>query len=493
MARLTNEQLATMVAELQAENERLKTELRDAADTAVLEPLGDGSGAGTPGAAAPKRRGRQRGRTVASVVLVVVGLILAPVALAGNWAQGQLADTDKFVSTFGPLAEDPAVKAFLIDEVMTVVKEQVDFEQTTSDVFDAVSELGLPPKASAALLALKQPAAMGLESLATTVVTNFVDSQAFEDIWVQTLRLTHQQLVATLTNDPGRAVSISSTGELTIQLGPIIDAVKGAMVAQGLGFAEAIPSVDISVVVTKSASLSQLTLFYGLAVSIGQWLPLVALVFLAAGVAVAKRRVVTLFWTGLSLGAVMVLLGIGLRVGQTIAAVSTAEFVPAPAMTAIYDGVTALIASSIVALAVLGFTVMVICWVLGPWRPAPALRAAFGEGTARLRRVGEERGITTGAFGRVVAKQRVLIQVLIGLGAAALIVFVRPLSTGQIIWTAVVAVILLLLVEVLQRPGAAEDAAAVEQGTAEGTAEAEAESAAEAVVDREADKVEPRG
>lgn len=450
MARLTNRELADLVEQLRVENEQLRTEVRAAAtaeaDTLEIEAPDGASPRGS------RRRGRQRGRTVASVVLVVIGLVLAPVALAGNWAQGQLVDTDAFVANYGPLAQDPAIKAFVVDEVMTVVNEQVDFQQSTSDVFDAVGELGLPPRAAAALDALKLPAALGLETLATSVVTQFVDSQAFEDIWAQTLRLTHQQLIATMTNDPGSALRISSTGELTIQLGPVIDAAKGAMVAQGLAFADAIPSVDIGVTVAKSTSLSQLTLIYGLAVSIGQWLPLVALLFLVAGVAVAKRRTVTLFWTGLTLGVVMVLIGVALQVGRVIAVAASAQYIPGLAMVAIYDGVTSLIASSAVALAVLGFTVMLISWVLGPWRPAPAVRSAFVEGGNRLRRVGDSRGISTGSFGRRLGRHRVLVQVLIGLGAAAIILLIRPLSTGQIIWTAVVAVLVLLIVELLQRP-----------------------------------------
>lgn len=489
MARLTNRELADLVEQLRAENEDLRASVRaEAADDSAAVEIEASDGAAPR---VKRRRGRQRGRAVASVVLVVIGLVLAPVALAGNWAQGQLADTDKFVATYGPLAQDPAVKAFLVDEVMTIVNEKVDFQQSTSDVFDAVNELGLPPKAAAALNALKQPAALGLQSLATSVVTDFVDSQAFEDIWAQTLRLTHQQLIAAMTNDPGSAVDISSTGELTIQLGPIIDAVKGAMVAQGLGFAEAIPPVDIGVTVAKSTSLSQLTLIYGLSVAIGQWLPLVALLFLVAGVVVAKRRTVTLFWTGLALGVVMVLLGITLRVGQVIAVAATAQYVPGPAVAAIYDGVTSLIASSIVSIAVLGFTVTVICWALGPWRPAPALRSAFIEGGNRLRRVGDARGISTGSFGRLLGRQRVLIQVLIGLGAAAIILFIRPLSTGQIIWTAVVAVVLLLVVELLQRPPV-PTIVVVEEGAGEGGSD----DIADVIDDEEpvtADRVEFRG
>ncbi|MGD8169924.1 hypothetical protein ACEXOS_022145 [Herbiconiux sp. P16] len=446
MARLTNSELAALVEQLQAENERLREDAR-LADTLPIETESSSEPAGR------RRSGRRRGRTVASVVLVVIGLILAPVAVAANWTQSQLANTEAFVSTFAPLAKDPAVRAFVIDEVMTAVEEQVDFEKTTSDVFDAVDQLGLPPAASAALTALKKPAALGLQSLATTVVTNFVESPAFADIWEQALRVSHQQLVAAMTNDPAGALSISSSGELSVQLGPIIEAVKTAMINQGLSFADAIPTVDMNIVVAKSDSFGQLTLAYGLAVSLGMWLPWIAIAFLAAGVVAAKRRTVALFWTGLSLGVLMVLLGIALRIGNLITVASIApQYVPIDAAGVIYDAVTSMVASTVVAVAVLAFTVMVISWAVGPYRPAPALRRAFGDAATKLRAVGDARGISTGAFGRVLGKQRVLIQVLIGVAAAAFILFLRPLSTGQIIWTAVIAVILLLLVELLQRP-----------------------------------------
>jgi len=449
MARMTNSQLLAMVEELQAENAQLRTEV----GLAETLPLPDQGGR----ADAPRRRRRGRGRTVAAVALVVIGLILTPVAVMGNWAKGQLADTDAFVATFAPLAQDPAVKAFVVSEVMTVIEEQVDFETTTSEVFDAVSDLGLPPAANTALQALKRPAALGLQSLATTVVTNFVDSDAFENIWAQALRLSHQQLVAAMTGDPTSAIAISGSGELSVQLGPILDAVKRALADQGFGFADAIPSVNVNITVAQADGIGQLTLLYALAVGIGSWLPWIALAFLVAGVVVAKRRKVALFWTGFTLGILMVLLGIALRIGNIVTVASIApRYVPIDAAGVIYDTVTSLIASTVVAVAVLAFTVMVISWAVGPYRPAPALRAAFAEGAVRLRRIGDARGISTGRFGTGLARYRVLVQVLVGVAAAAIILFVRPLSTGQIIWTAVVAVIVLLLVELLQRPAPVE-------------------------------------
>jgi hypothetical protein len=462
---MTNTELAALVETLQAENARLRSEMRAAEqEAAAAEAAAAAAVAAAANAdrtpletsaddrVAVSRRRRARARATASVALVLIGLLLVPAALVGSWAKGQLTDTEAFVATFAPLAEDEAVKALVVDEVMAVVNEQVDFERATGEVFDAVGSLGIPASAKAALEALKRPAALGLSSLATGVVTDFVDSEAFESIWAQALRISHQQLVAAMTDDPSAALTISSSGELALQLGPVIDAVKTALVAQGLDLASAIPSVDLQIVIAEDTGFSQLALLYGLAVTIGQWLPLVALALLVAGLVAARRRIVALVRASIAFVVVVALVGVGLQVGGVITVAGLAAYLPMDAARAIYSTVTSLLASTIVAMIVLGVTVALIGWVLGPWRPAPALRRAFADGAARLRRAGDARGITTGAAGRVLERQRVLVRAVIAVGAASIVLFVRPIGTAQIVWTAVVAVLLLVVVELLRRP-----------------------------------------
>ncbi|MBF4573049.1 hypothetical protein ITJ64_11020 [Herbiconiux sp. VKM Ac-1786] len=461
MAGTGDGELESLVAELRAENARLRAEAEaSAAASTAAEPS-----EGRP----PRGWWSGWGRAGASAALVVVGLLVAPVAVVADWGETQLVDTEAFVQTFAPLARDEAVQAFVVSEVMAVVSDAVDFEQTTGEVFDAVGDLGLPPAADRALQALQVPAALGLESLATSVVTEVVQSPAFADVWAQALRVSHGQLVAALSGDPTAALAISSSGEVAVQLGPVVQAVKAAMVDRGLTIAAAIPEVDVSVVVAKSDSFGQLVLAYGLAVGLGLWLPWICLVLLAGGVLLARRRAVAVLRTGVALGVVMVLVGLAIRIGSlvTVAAVAP-RYLPIDAARVIYDTVTARVGETVVAIAVLGFTIALIAWVRGPLRPAPAVRAAFASGAVRLRRYGDSRAITTGAFGRWLGRNRVAVEVLIGVAAAAVILAVRPIGTGRIVLTAVVALVLLVLVELLQRPptsgaptGPADDSVAV--------------------------------
>src|SRR6195952_1620719 len=128
----------------------------------------------------PKAK-RGRGGTVLATVLIIIGTILAPVALAASWAKVQLSDTDRFVSAFAPLADNPEVQAYLTTQVVTVIEAQVDIPGLTSDVIDGITGLGTGPKVTAALDSLKGVAASGLESLVQSTVSNLVSSAAFAD------------------------------------------------------------------------------------------------------------------------------------------------------------------------------------------------------------------------------------------------------------------------------------------------------------------------
>lgn len=182
--------------------------------------------------------------TVLAVVLITVGALIAPFAVVASWARVALTDTDRFVATYAPLAEDPEVQQYVTDEAVAAINEQVNLPQITSDVIDGITQLGTGPAATQALQLLKGPAANGLQSLVENGVSRFVQSEAFEDVWAAALRISHTQLVNVLSDNPDSAVTVDAQGTIGIQLGPIIDAVKKALVNQGIDLANQIPTVD---------------------------------------------------------------------------------------------------------------------------------------------------------------------------------------------------------------------------------------------------------
>ena len=109
-------------------------------------------------------RGRSRWWTALAATLIVIGCLLAPLAVIGGWGKTTLTDTDAFVATYAPLAHDPVVQSYIVDQASTSINANLDVEQLTSDVIDGIKALGVRPRASAALDALKAPATQGIKT-----------------------------------------------------------------------------------------------------------------------------------------------------------------------------------------------------------------------------------------------------------------------------------------------------------------------------------------
>lgn len=443
MAGPTNADLLRRIEELEAENAALR--MREEGNATVpLEPL----------VVAPaKKKGRGWGWTLLATVLIVIGAILAPVAVVASWAKVQLTDTDSFVATYAPLAKDPAVQAYITTQVVDVINQQVDVKQLTSDVIDGITSLGTGPAATKALEALKGPAAQGIQSLIHTAVSNVVTSNAFADVFKSALKLSHEQLVATMQNNPKAAIAIGSDGSIGIQLAPIMDQVKSRLVSQGITIASQIPTIDRTITVAQSDAIPTVQLAYNVALVAGAWLPWVAIAFLAAGVLVARRRAVALIWAAIALALSMIVVAIAFAVGRVFFIASTSpSLLPSTVARTLFDTVVAAMKDTAVAVLVLAIVVAVVGWFAGPFEVPRRLRGFYTSGAARLRTVAEDHGISTGRVGEWLYAQRVLLRVLIAVIASAIVLFVRPITPSLTIWTLIVSVVVIGILEIVQRP-----------------------------------------
>ncbi|MGY4858281.1 hypothetical protein [Cryobacterium sp. AP23] len=435
---------ADEIARLSAENARLRARVGPAAE----------------------HRAAYRWRAFFAALLITVGALLAPVAVVAYWTKGYVNDTDRFASSLAPLAEDPAVQAYLVDEIVTVVNDNVDIAGITKDLFDGLATLNLPPQATNALGLLEQPAVQGVQGLIESAATRIVTSDAFAQLWEEAVRTSQTQVIAALEGDSTSALAISDTGELGIQLGPIVAEVKNELVDRGFGLAQNIPEVDRTIVVAQSDALVQARTGYQLLNVLGFVLPFVSLGLIALGVLVARRRARTLIWAGLALTAAMALLSAGIAVGRIlfVNAVSP-TYLPTDMSHALYDAVVPFMNVTALSVGLVGFTVAVVAYLAGPFHGSTILRRATVRSAARLRAAADDAGVSTGRFGEVLFTYRRVVHVLIALAAAAVALFWRPLPASVIIWTAILALIAVLLVELLQRPPATIEAPMAEGGT----------------------------
>ncbi|WP_314149581.1 hypothetical protein [uncultured Leifsonia sp.] len=445
MPRLTNAELLQRLAALEEENAELRGRLGTEGDG--TEPL--------VGAAPAPARAHKRGWgwTLLAVVLIVIGAILAPVAVVASWAKLQLTDTDAFVATYAPLAHDPGVQAYVTDEAVKVIEDSVDIPALTSQVVDGITNLGTGPVATKALEALKGPLADGILSLIHTTVGNFVASDAFAQVWQQALRASHTQLVATMQGDPQAAIAVGSDGSVGVQLGPIIDRVKQLLVERGITFASQIPTVDRTITVAQNSSIPTLQVFYGVAVAAGAWLPWVAIGLLALGVVVARRRALALIGAASALAIAMIVVVAGIGIGRLVFVGSVSPgLIPAGVAQTVFGTVATPMRDTGVAVLVLAIVVAVVGWYAGPFGVPRRLRGFFGSGVTWVRTSAERHGITTGKAGEWIYAQRVLLRAAVAVIAAAVVLFVRPLTPALIIWTLVIAAVVIAVLELVQRP-----------------------------------------
>jgi hypothetical protein len=435
------------LARLEAENARLAQELADA--RVAVEAQATAPPVVVETVVKPKRR---PGRTIASVALLVIATLVAPVALISNAAVRQFLDTEEFVSTLAPLVADPLVQDFLVEEITKTIHESIDIDGITNDLFDGLETLDLPPRALDALDLLRGPAVSGIENLVSTFVTEVVTSERFEEVVAQALRLTHEQLILTLEGDENAAIVVDGNGAVGLQIGPIVAAVKQSLLDAGVQFASIIPEVNRTIVIAQSDQLAQLTTFYSIALSIGTWLIWVDLLLFALAVIIAKRRSVALVAAGLCLAGVSAIVALSLAVGRVLVSGALTPAVPIGAAEAIYDALVTEVAQTALVLVVLGLSVAIVASLAAPWGWSTGLRASADRLADDARESVERRGVTTGRFGEFLARWRVPIRIVIGVIAAVLIIFVRPLTPGFIIWTAVLALLLVIVLRLLERP-----------------------------------------
>ncbi|GAB4085244.1 hypothetical protein GCM10028784_18740 [Myceligenerans cantabricum] len=425
--------LEARIAELEAENRTLRER---------------------PGAT----RRRRAWRTALVASLIVVALLLTPVAAISTWARGQLVDTDRFVSTFAPLAQDPAVQEYLVDQVTAAIEEQADIPALTSDVFDGMRALDLPPRAAAALERLEGPAAQGFEALVERTVRRVVTSEQFADAWATALRASHREALALIQADPDGVLRLEAGGELTVQLGPVIEMVRERMVDQGLDFAASIPVVERSVPVADADGLVLARSVYALAVGVGTWLPWVLAALATAGCLLARQRSRALVVTAVGFAVMTGLLAAGIGVGRLYVVGSVSPSVlPADAAEALYTQVVEALRATAVAGVVLGLLTAVVAWFAGPSRGAVAFRGLAGSGIGAVRDAAARHGVTTGTFGVVLERWRGVVRTAIGVVAVVVVLATRPLETPTVVGVVAGSLVAVLLVELLRRPaGAAE-------------------------------------
>jgi hypothetical protein len=96
-----------------------------------------------PGAGTARRR-RFSWRATVSIMLIVLGCVLAPAAVLGVWAGTEVSDTGRWVATVEPLIHDPAIQNVLADKITKEITSQLNLTGTINQASAQLNDKGLP-------------------------------------------------------------------------------------------------------------------------------------------------------------------------------------------------------------------------------------------------------------------------------------------------------------------------------------------------------------
>lgn len=414
-------------------------------ERAELERLRAESAARKTGAA-HGRRHRGARWLGASVVLVLAALI-GMLSVVVVYARDQLLDTDRYVETVAPLAKDADVRAAVATRVTDEVNKKLDLENYVNQAMDAIQTRGAPD----ALDALAAPITSAVEGFVGDQVHNIVYSDRFAQLWTNANATAHEAVAAILRGEHSDTLVVKGD-TIYLDLGPLVDQVKTALVDKGLGIAGKLPEISVQFPLMEVRGLANAQGAAQLLETLAWVLPLTAIVLLVAGVYLAPNRRRALLIGALLLAGAMALLLVGVAVARTITLANLPKDVHSPeAVASTYDIVVRFLTAGAQTVIVVALIIALAAWLAGPGTAATAIRHAGSRvldmTASGLVRTGLPLGPVPGFVSR---SRRGLEWIAVVLALVWLILWPHRGISGAL-WVTFTLALVLIVIEVLAR------------------------------------------
>jgi uncharacterized membrane protein YozB (DUF420 family) len=305
---------------------------------------------------------KARRRTVKG--LIILGSVLAFLAVFAIWIERQALNTDDWVSTSGRFLQNQEIRTALSNYLVDQLYENVNVEKELKKILPGETK------------ELAGPAAGGLRQVAGTGAEKILETGTAQSLWEDANRTAHEQLIAVLENKK-EAVE-TANGEVTLNLGSLLTNLS-KQVGIGQNLAEKLPPDAGQVKILKS---EQLKTAQNIAVAIkGSALILSLLTFLVFALAMYLTRGgrwVTVLFSGIGLIAAGLAVVIARHIagGIIVDQLVTTQSVK-PAAEAAWGIATSLMVSIATTVIVIGALFIVAGWVASPNKAARTVRRAI--------------------------------------------------------------------------------------------------------------------
>lgn len=321
------ESLRHTVEELEEENEALRASKQDAPS-------------------------RHRWRRIGSWVLLVVACLLAVVSVLVVWVRNEVLSTDAYVSTVAPLAKDPAIQAAVATKVSQNLVTHTDLQNRVKSA--------LPTRAGF----LAGPITSGVESTTHQITLKAVQSDRFQQFWVNANRRAHDQVVALLTGSDEKALQ-AKNGEVVLDLSQVQAQATHALDARGITVFDKVNVKAPTLVLFRSSQVTKLQRLIRFLDHLALVLPILTLLGFAGVVLLSlnRRRGLVRAAAGLAVSMALVLVVAAVARNQYLSSLRPEQ--PKDAAAAVFDAVSALLLDSVRTILIIAALVAVGALVAG--------------------------------------------------------------------------------------------------------------------------------
>ncbi len=348
------EQNADSIAELREELEAEKQ--RIAALEAENAKLLAASGNGGDGDVAPTGRKSHRFWVA---VLLLVAMLLTPFTILAIFVKGQINDTGRYVSTVGPLAENPALQAYVADDVSNQLFERVDIKKYVEDA--------LPKRADV----LAGPLTSALQGFVRQAVERILRTQQFDQLWEEANRVAHSQLVNILSGNEDGTIAANANGAVTVNLSSVTKLVQEQLASTGIDLFSNIPIANVGgkITIFRSQDLYKARTALKVLDTLAFILPFVIIACFAGAVFLSRNRRLGFVGCAVAFALGAAILGLVLFVGRgAYLNAATGRDLPYDAAAAVYDTLLRSLHTSVRAVLFLSAIVVIAVFFAGPSR-----------------------------------------------------------------------------------------------------------------------------
>lgn len=248
-------------------------------------------------------------RTAVSFVCLLLACLLVPTAIAAGWVRTTVSDTDRYVATVGPLADDPDVQAAVVDLLTRTVMEAVEERALLEKAVARLAEhRGVPRRVAELMLRGLGPAREQLELRVHAIASEVVSGESFSTAWRDSNASAHRHLINALESDGGGQA-------VQLDLATAANTLREELRRREVPFAERIPEVQASFSLAEPEQIERARKGYQLLHVWADRLVSAAAIMAFLGLLLARRRGRALAWwlagSGLACLAVLALLPVG--------------------------------------------------------------------------------------------------------------------------------------------------------------------------------------